>query len=87
MMKEIEEYKAPIAKLKRKEAERCEKADVRPPGQLPSKTVNPRADVNAVELRSGRVLPAVELPVTEPEVSTEEGDVNPPPKETVLQRL
>jgi len=87
MMKEIEEYKAQLAEFKRKEAERCEKADVRPPGQLPSKTVNPRADVNAVELRSGRVLPTVEPLVIEPETVEEEGAVNLPQKETVLQRL
>ena len=64
LMKEVEEHRALVEELRKNEAEykklkaaRDAKLNARQPGQLPIQTINPRADVNAIELRSGKTLP------------------------------
>ena len=83
----LEELKKNEAEYKKLKPTRDAKLNARQPGHLPSQTVNPRADVNAIELRSGKTLPEGRKQVEKEKETVKEGAVNPPSKETVLQKL
>ena len=90
MIKEVEEHRALLEELKKNEAEfkklkaaRDAKLNARQPGQLPSQTINPRADVNAIELCSGKKLPEGKRKVEIKQETVKEGAIKPPSTETV----